>query len=326
MARNAASRRRVAAAVLAIFAAALTVAKLAPAARTREPRPHSARTLSPSPCGTLALSSVHYTHVVWIWMENHSEEEIIGSGEAPYINALASACGLASNYHNISHPSLPNYIGATSGLALASLAHFGSDCNPKRKCSTPAASVFSQVTSWRAYEESMPKNCDRHNKHEYAARHNPPPYYSSLAACAANDVPHTQLANDLSQGTLPAFSFITPDLIDDMHDGSVAQGDSWLSANLPAILQSSAYRAGNVAVFVTWDEGEGGSSNDCASNASDVGCHVATIVVSPSTTAGTNSSTLFSHYSLLRSTEQLLGVPALGEAGSAPSMLSTFNL
>jgi phospholipase C len=274
----------------------------------------------------MPLNSVNYTHVVWIWMENHSEEEIIGSGEAPYINSLASGCGLASDYHNISHPSLPNYIGATSGLALGSLARFDSDCNPKRKCSTAATNIFAQVASWRAYEESMPKSCDRRNKREYAVRHDPPPYFTALPGCSADDVAYTQLASDLSRGALPAFSFITPNLIDDMHDGSIAQGDSWLSANLPPILESSAYRAGNVAVFVTWDEGEGGSSNECATNSSDVGCHVATIVVSPSTGAGTNSSQLFNHYSLLRTTEQLLGVAALGEAESAPSMLSAFNL
>jgi phosphatidylinositol-3-phosphatase len=323
---KASSRWRVGAALIAILGAALLVGNLGAAARTREPRPKPARALSPAPCGTLALGSTSYTHVVWIWMENHSEEEIIGSGEAPYINSLASACGLASNYHSISHPSLPNYIGATSGLGLAALARFDSDCSPKRKCSAAAPSIFGQVSSWRAYEESMPKNCDRRNKHEYAVRHDPPPYYPTLSGCAANDVPYTQLASDLAQNTLPAFSFVTPNLIDDMHDGSIAQGDSWLSANLPAILQASAYTSGHVAVFVTWDEGEGGSSDECATNTSDVGCHVATIVVSPSTAPGTNSSQLLNHYSLLRSSEELLGVAALGEASSAPSMLTAFNL
>ena len=68
------------------------------------------------PCGTLPLASTNYTHVVWLWMENHSYDTIIGSPDAPYINSLAASCGLATNYHNISHPSLPNYIGATSGL------------------------------------------------------------------------------------------------------------------------------------------------------------------------------------------------------------------
>ncbi len=49
-------------------------------------------------------------------MENHSFGDIIGNtAQAPYLNSLAAECGLATNYHNISHPSLPNYIAATSG-------------------------------------------------------------------------------------------------------------------------------------------------------------------------------------------------------------------
>jgi phospholipase C len=281
---------------------------------------------STGPCGTAALSSTNYTHVVWIWMENHSYGEIKGSPEAPYINSLAGECGLATNYHNIGHPSLPNYIAGTSALPSAELSRFTSDCSPSHKCSTAAQSIFGQVPSWKAYEESMPSNCDRKNAGEYAVRHNPPPYYTKLAECQAKDVPYTQLSTDLAAGTLPAFSFITPNLIDDMHDGTIAQGDEWLKSNLPAILNSSEYQSGTVAVFVTWDEGEGGSSNACATNTTDVGCHVVTIVVSPSTVAGTQSSTLFNHYSLLGSSEQLLGVSLLEEAAGANSMLSAFNL
>jgi phosphatidylinositol-3-phosphatase len=285
-----------------------------------------ARAGSPSPCATLPLGSTHYTHVVWIWMENHSYGEVIGSPEAPYIDGLAGQCGLAMNYHNISHPSLPNYIAATSGLPVAALAHLRSDCSPSRRCASASASVFAQAPTWRAYEESMPKNCDRRNKRQYAVRHDPPPYYTTLSGCAANDVPYARLAGDLAEGKLPAFSFITPNLIDDMHDGTIAQGDAWLGANLPAILGSSAYQSGQVAVFITWDEGAGGSSDECATNVSDVGCHVATIVVSPSTAAETRSATPFNHYSLLLTTEQLLGLPALGEAAAANSMLAAFNL
>jgi hypothetical protein len=111
-----------------------------------------------------------------------------------------------------------------------------------------------------------------------------------------------------------------------MHDGTIAQGDTWLANNVPAILNSAAYQSGTVALFITWDEGEGGSSNDCATNLTDVGCHVATLVVSPSTVAGTQSNTLFNHYSLLGSTEQLLGLPLLGQAATANSMLTAFNL
>jgi phosphatidylinositol-3-phosphatase len=147
---------------------------------------------------------------------------------APYINSIAGECGLATNYHNISHPSLPNYIAGTSGLPPVELSRLTSDCSPSRKCSTAAQSIFGQVPNWKAYEESMPKNCDRKNSGEYAVRHNPPPYYTQLSECEAKDVPYT--------------------------------------------------------------------------------------------------STLFNHYSLLGSAEQLLGVSLLEEAAGANSMLAAFNL
>ncbi|MGH2717595.1 MAG: hypothetical protein ACRDJU_03305, partial [Actinomycetota bacterium] len=159
------------------LAATLVAAALAvPAAAVALPAPVSAAT---APCGTLTLAKTHYTHVVWIWMENHSYGDIIGSPQAPYLNTIASECGLATNYHNITHPSLPNYIAATSGLALSSLKPFDPDCNPTKKCTTSAPSIFGQV-SWKAYEESMPSNCDMSNSGEYAVRHNPPPYYTTL--------------------------------------------------------------------------------------------------------------------------------------------------
>jgi hypothetical protein len=302
--------------ILATLAASMGAASTAPAASVA----------STGPCGTLALSQTHYTHVIWIWMENHSYETIVGSPEAPYINSLASECGLATNYHNVDHPSLPNYVAGTSGLPFAELKRFEPDCSPSHKCATSAASIFGQIPSWKAYEESMPRNCYRKNAGEYAVRHNPPPYYTTLKECETKDVPYTQLAGDLAAGTLPAFSFVTPNLIDDMHDGTIAQGDEWLRTNVPTILGSSEYQSGGTVLVITWDEGEGGATNECATDTTDIGCHVATIVVSPSTVAGTQSSTLFNHYSLLGSTEQLLGVAPLGEAATASSMLGAFNL
>ena len=279
-----------------------------------------------APCGTMPRSATHYSHVIWIFMENHSYGSIMGNPTAPYINFLASECGLATNYHNISHPSLPNYIAATSGLPYAGISQFSGDCNVSAACSTSAPSIFSQGETWKSYEESMPSNCFNGNTNLYAIRHNPAPYYTTLSECATNDVPFTQLSSDLAGATLPAFSFITPNLIDDMHNGTVADGDTWLLQNLPTITSSSEYQSGTVAVFITWDEGEGGTTNQCADNSSDVGCHVATLVVSPSTVPGTQSMTFFSHYSLLRTTEKLLHLPALNQAAGVANMVSAFNL
>jgi phospholipase C len=268
----------------------------------------------------------HYTHVIWIFMENHSFGAIIGQPQAPFINSIASKCGLATNYHNISHPSLPNYVAATSGVGYAGVARFVSDCDPAGACLTSAPSIFGQGETWRAYEESMPANCDKTSAGGYAVRHDPPPYYTTLKGCGKFDVPFGKLAGDLSHSRLPAFAFITPNLIDDMHDGTVADGDKWLSAHLPAILNSREYRNGSTAVFITWDEGEGGTASKCATNTTDVGCRVATIVISPSTKAGTKSKTLFNHYSLLGTAEQLLGLHKLNMASKFPTMVKAFHL
>ena len=277
------------------------------------------------PCGMRATAP-GYKHVIWIWMENHSYNSIIGSSQAPYINSLATECGLATNYHNVSHPSLPNYVSATSGLGYRGIAKFDRDCDPVPGCVTPAASIFGQGETWKAYEGSMPSTCDKASSGKYAVKHNPPTYFTRLRGCATFDVPYGRLASDLSAGKLPAFSFVTPNLIDDMHNGTVAQGDTWLAANLPTILKSPEYTGGSTAVFVTWDEGEGGTATRCATNTTDVGCHVATIVISPSTRPGTRSAKLFNHYSLLGTAEQLLGLPALRKAASFPTMTSAFNL
>ena len=162
--------------------------------------PHSAS--ASRPCGTLATAP-SYRHVVWIWMENNSYNSIIGSSQAPYINSLARKCGLATNYHNIGHPSLPNYVSATSGLGYRAIARFDGDCSPVPGCVTSAPSIFGQGETWKAYEESMPSNCYKTNSGQYAVRHNPPPYFTTLRGCRTSDVPYTRLAATCPRATCP---------------------------------------------------------------------------------------------------------------------------
>lgn len=280
------------------------------------------------PCGT-ATTPHTYKHVVWIWMENHSLGDIIGSSQAPYINSVAASCGLATDYHVTTHPSLPNYLSATSGIAQGSLpVTTYLDCDVSVICDMTVGSIFGQGESWKAYEESMPSNCDGSSSGEYKASHNPAAYYTTLSGCASKDVSYTQLATDLAGNALPAFSFVTPNLIDDMHNGTIADGDTWLSKNLPVILNSPEYKSGSTAVFITWDEGSGGYPiEDCDDpGVTDTSCIVPTIVISPTTPAGTRSASFFDHYSLLATTEQLLGLPKLASASSAPTMTAAFHL
>jgi hypothetical protein len=271
------------------------------------PTPLSATPATAGPCGTAASAPTTYDHVVWILMENHSYSQIIGSPSAPYINKIARQCGLATNYFAISHPSLPNYIALTSGSTQGITDDLPPAAHPLN-----VPSIFSQLDpgNWRSLEESMPVNCDRVDSGEYAVRHNPATYYTNLRDCSTLDVPLGSTPDVSAK-----FTFVTPSLIDDMHDGTVEQGDQWLSTFLPMVLSSLEYQAGKTAVFITWDEDDGTSGN-----------HVATIVIAPSVKPCTRVTTHFSHYSMLRTTEEQLGLGLLGNAAMATSMRATFGL
>jgi len=329
-----AMKTRLAAATLGAFGLLVATGCSGQAALASGAQPATARSAATSPsashpCGTQAKPGT-YKHVIWIWLENHSYGAILGSSQAPYFNTLAKECGVATNYHNVTHPSLPNYIAATSGLSYSSLQKFLSDCSPSGSCDTSAKSIFGQGESWKSYEETMPSSCDHSNSGNYAVRHNPAAYYTTLHSCSSDDVSYSHLATDLKHNQLPAFSFITPNLIDDMHNGTVADGNSWMSRNLPTILNSAEYKNGSTVIFITFDEGSdvGSYANGehCATNTSDTSCHLPTFVISPSTKAGARSGTLFNHYSLLGTAEQLLRLSKLGLAASATTMTKAFDL
>jgi hypothetical protein len=261
-----------------------------------------------SPCGTAATPPATYDHVVWVVMENKPYSSIIGSSNAPYINQLKSQCGSASQFFAETHPSLPNYIAMTSGSTQGITDDSGPSAHPLN-----VASIFSQVgsTGWRSLEESMPSNCLLSNSGQYAVRHNPAAYYTNIrTACASRDVPLGSTPDVSAR-----FTFVTPNLCNDMHDCSVKTGDTWLSTFLPKVFASTAYQGNKTAVFVTWDEDDHSQSN-----------HIATLAIAPSVRAGTTSATHFTHYSMLKTTEQLLGLGFLGNAGGATSMRSAFNL
>ncbi len=260
------------------------------------------------PCGVPGVpgATPGYTHVVWIVLENVGYG-VVGSSNAPYLNHLIAQCGLATNYHGTTHPSLPNYIALTSGSAQGI-----SDDNDPASHPLAVPSIFSQLNGkWRSYVESMPTPCDQVSGGEYAAKHNPAAYFTNLkGTCARNDVslpPHPSFVQP--------FTFVTPNLCHDMHDCSVAVGDSWMRAFVPKVLSSPQYRSGRLVLAITFDENTSGSTN-----------RVPTIVIAPSVPPGLKVGSYLDHYSLLRTTEQLLGLPFLAQAKRARTMVGLFHL
>jgi hypothetical protein len=259
------------------------------------------------PCGRVASRPASWGHVVWVVMENKSYSDIIGSSSAPYLNELASKCGLATNYHAVTHPSLPNYIAMTSG----STQGVTDDRWPVNHPLT-GPSIFSQLgLGWRSLQESMPSSCFLTDWYPYAVRHNPAAYFTNIrTACYAHDVPLGVNPNISAR-----FTEITPNVCNDTHDCSIATGDRWLSTLVPKLVGSKPYRAGNTLIVITWDEDDGSASN-----------HIPTLVIAPSTVPGTRYGGALDHYSLLRNAQQLLGLSCLGNSCTAADMRAPFNL
>jgi phosphatidylinositol-3-phosphatase len=109
---------------------------------------------------------------------------------------------------------------------------------------------------------------------------------------------------------------VTPNLIDDMHDGPISDGDNFLKSYVPTLLATSQYQSGNTVLFIAWDE-DNGPCSGCTNR-------VPLIVISPYT-SHVQAATSYSHYSWLRTTEELLGLPLLGNAASANSMVGRFG-
>jgi hypothetical protein len=108
---------------------------------------------------------------------------------------------------------------------------------------------------------------------------------------------------------------------DNCYGNAVLTGDKWIGSWVSRIIHSHAYQAGGTAIFITWDEGwepnlDEHNHQSCVGRNTDNSCHIATIVISPYTPHYTRSSVLFNHYSLLKTSEMLLGVPYLGAAGA----------
>ncbi|HEX3329744.1 MAG TPA: alkaline phosphatase family protein [Gaiellales bacterium] len=272
---------------------------------------------APSACGQAAHARPVIRHVIIIVMENHSSSQVIG--KAPFMTALSKRCGLATNYHAITHPSLPNYLAMTSG----STHGIRSDCQPLQ-CPIRGPNLFTQASRhglrWRSYAESMPIPCYRGSRGLYAARHVPAVYYTRIHTCGRHvrslgRLESGRLHFALHSGHAPALMFVTPNLCNDAHDCPLARGDAWLARWIPMIVASPTYRHGHTAVLLTFDEGGGG------------GNVVPLIVLSRYTPVHAVRHRLLTHYSLLRATEKMLGIRRyLGKAISARGLPKAFHL
>ena len=236
----------------------------------------------------------------------------------PYLNSLASQNGLATQYYANTHPSIGNYFMFTTGQIITnddSYTGTVSDDNLVRH-------LVSAGKSWKSYAEALPSvGYTGGDVASYRLHHNPFAYFSDVrndGTQIQNLVPFSQFSSDLSNGKLPDFAFVAPDVDDDAHDGTLAQADAWLQQNIAPIFASAQFQNGGVLIVV-FDEAEDTDS-------SNGGGRVAMVMAGPNVKAGSQSSSMYQHQNLLKTITNYMGIDGnIGAAGTASAMTEFFK-
>ena len=298
------------------------------------PAPYLARTLTQQ--GQLLTQYYGIGHVS---LDNYVAEI---SGQAPNA-ATQSDCMVYADFNP------PTAVFGPNGQAV------GQGCVFPAGVPTISNQLDTAQKSWKGYMQDMGTPCKHPAlnsvdqtqsataQSQYAARHNPFVYFHSIiddaASCAAHVVDLGALSGDLgSIATTPNFSFITPDLCSDAHDASCADGgpgglpaaDAFLQEWVSRITSSPAFQQDGLLV-VMFDEADVGGSFDGSACCGEQpgpnspmpgiggpgGGRTGAVLLSQFVNAGSVNDTPFNHYSLLRSIEDIFGLPHLGYAGAA---------
>lgn len=244
-------------------------------------------------------------HVVIVMEENHSFSEIIGSSSAPFINSLAQQGALFTQSFAIEHPSEPNYLdlfsGSNQGVTDDSCPHTFSTENL-------ASELAAAGHTFTGFAEGLPSaGSTVCTSGEYARKHAPWVNFTNVPA--SENQPFTSFPTNFT--TLPTVSIVTPDLLDDMHDGTIAQGDAWLQQNMNAYIQFA--QSNNSLLIITWDEDDGSMSNQ-----------VPTIFLGPMVKQGQFAEHI-NHFNVLRTIEDLYGLTHAGAAANATAITDVWQ-
>ncbi|HTU98147.1 MAG TPA: alkaline phosphatase family protein [Solirubrobacteraceae bacterium] len=278
-----------------------------------------------------------------------------GVGHASLDNYIAMISGQAPN------PSTRADCGVFADFPAGSLGSFGqepgSGCVYPSNVATVAGQLDTAGLSWRDYSEDMGADPTRESAtcghpvvgqpdhtevatptDMYASRHNPFVYFHSIidnaALCNSHVVNLTALPSDLARvSSTRNYTFITPNLCDDGHDATCANGqtgglpraDAFLQTWVPKITGSPAFKRDGLLI-ITFDEAATSDASSCCGEipgpaapepggTGPGGGRVGAVLLSPCIKPGTVSQTAYDHYTMLGSVENIFGLSHIGYAG-----------
>lgn len=248
-----------------------------------------------------------FSHIWVIFMENHDFTQIIHNPDAPYINELATSYGLGARYYGVVHGSQPNYVAFFSGDQYGVTG--GS--TPNLDAPNLVDQLEAHDRSWHVYAENFPGDCfngvtssgGADGPGTYVRRHVPAMAFRDIRLNPQRCARVTSFAS--FDPAAAQFELIVPNLTNNMHDGTIRQGDDFLRSFVPRIIGSSAWKEDG-ALFIVWDEGRETGAN-----------RVPLLVIAPDVKPGFRSDVVHDHYSLLRTVEDAWNLGCLGHACTA---------
>jgi len=245
--------------------------------------------------------------IVIVIEENRSFQDIYNSAAAPFINSLVPEGALFTQSFALEHPSQPNYFdlfsGSNQGVTNNSCPHSFSSANL-------GAQLFAAALSFGGYSEDLPSSAPAVcTSGLYVRRHNPWVNFDTGANAvpASANRPFVPDWPTTAAGfaALPTVSIVVPNLMNDMHDGSIAQGDAWFWNNLSGYYEWA--KTHNSLLILTFDEDDFGAGNQ-----------IFTLFLGPMVVPGQYPGRI-THLNLLRTIEDMYGLSYAGAAAtSAP--------
>jgi len=245
-------------------------------------------------------------HLIICIMENRGYNQIIGSSQAAYINTLAAdnKGALFTNSHGLTHPSQPNYLMLYSG-SNQGVIDDATPTNIPFVTANLGASLINAGYKFTGYCEDLPSvGYNGTVFGSYYRKHNP---WSNWQQAPSNGYPVTVnqplTALPSNFDSLPNVCFVIPNIINDMHDGTIQQGDTWLQSNMGSLINWC--KTHNSLFILTWDEDAATTPNQ-----------IPTIFIGEKVLHGQYNQYV-SHYSILRTIEEMYSLSYAGHSDTA---------
>ncbi|KAI4519581.1 hypothetical protein K525DRAFT_205742 [Schizophyllum commune Loenen D] len=271
-----------------------------------------------------------FNRFIQIWLENTDFDD---AGSTPAWENLAKRGLLLSSYHSLTHPSEPSYIASVGGDFWG--LHNDDYYHIPENISTVVDLLDEKGISWATYQENMPTdafygysyssknylNASAKDYPFYMRKHNPLEIYDSVSQNVTRQGRirnFNDFANDLVNGSLSQWIFVTPNMVNDAHDTTTDFCADFLEYWLYPLLDDDRFNSEGTIIVLTFDENETYAKQN----------RVYTLVLGkglPKHLVGKTDDTFYTHYSLLSTVEANWGLKSLGRNDVNKTMSNVFD-